>query len=243
MPALALIYALIDTFAWAAADEGDKNTRTRFENWLKDFVYVDNELPCTPTELYAARCGVVHTLTPEADLHKRGDLRQIAYAWGNAKIEMFEATSRLIDKNNFVGLHLNDLLSAVCKGVDRRLHHAQSDERIRKNLDRAAKQHFSHVPPSTLEKIVSHSKSNTASSNRSTGAEPFAQPDPLRHAAKGPPFHSGPLATYRNGPVSSNYKGFPACQATHSPESRQRFVFETLDEERLHRTLLRPVDV
>jgi hypothetical protein len=28
----------------------------------------------------------------------------------------------------------------------------------------------------------------------------------LRHAAKGPPFHSGPLATYRNGPVSSNVR-------------------------------------
>jgi hypothetical protein len=28
----------------------------------------------------------------------------------------------------------------------------------------------------------------------------------LRHAAKGPPFHSGPLATRHNGPVSSNVK-------------------------------------
>ena len=28
----------------------------------------------------------------------------------------------------------------------------------------------------------------------------------MRHAAKGPPFHSGPLATYRNGPVSSNVR-------------------------------------
>jgi hypothetical protein len=28
----------------------------------------------------------------------------------------------------------------------------------------------------------------------------------LRHAAKGPPFHSGPLATYRNGPVSFNVR-------------------------------------
>ena len=26
----------------------------------------------------------------------------------------------------------------------------------------------------------------------------------MRHAAKSPPFHSGLLATYRNGPVSSN---------------------------------------
>ena len=32
----------------------------------------------------------------------------------------------------------------------------------------------------------------------------FAQPDPLRHAAKGPPFRSGLLATRRNAPVISN---------------------------------------
>ena len=28
----------------------------------------------------------------------------------------------------------------------------------------------------------------------------------MRHAAKGPPIQSGPLATYRNGPVSSNVR-------------------------------------
>jgi hypothetical protein len=27
---------------------------------------------------------------------------------------------------------------------------------------------------------------------------------PIAACGKGPPFHSGPLATYRNGPVSSN---------------------------------------
>ena len=40
----------------------------------------------------------------------------------------------------------------------------------------------------------------------------------MRHAAKGPPFHSGPLATYRNGPVSSNVRP-RRCARLHSPLS------------------------
>jgi DNA polymerase-3 subunit epsilon len=37
----------------------------------------------------------------------------------------------------------------------------------------------------------------------------------LRHAAKGPPFHSGPLATYRNGPVSSNVRRLKFIRRDH----------------------------
>jgi hypothetical protein len=39
---------------------------------------------------------------------------------------------------------------------------------------------------------------------RGERGQPFAQSDPLRYAAIGRPFHSGPFAAYCNGPVSSN---------------------------------------
>lgn len=158
MSALVLIYSLMDTFAWAAAGRLETNTRTRFENWLTRFVYPTNPLPCTPTELYAGRCGILHTLTPEADLHKRGTLRQIAYAWGNAKIETFDSTSELIGADKFVGLHLDQLLGAVCEGVSNTFVASATDVQLKKNLDDAASRHFSHIPPSTLGRIESHLK-------------------------------------------------------------------------------------
>lgn len=71
MPALVLIYSLIDSFAWAV-DPKEANTRTRFENWLTKYVYPASPLPCTPTELYAARCAVLHTLTSKGHLHIKG---------------------------------------------------------------------------------------------------------------------------------------------------------------------------
>jgi hypothetical protein len=47
----------------------------------------------------------------------------------------------------------------------------------------------------------------------------------LRHAAKGPPFHSGPLATYRNGPVSSNVRQHTQQPPTRLPENMIRHTF------------------
>ena len=158
MSALVLIYSLIDTFAWAVASRTETNTRTRFEHWLEKFVYPTAPLPCTPGELYAARCGILHTLTPEADLHKRSKLRQIAYAWGNAKIETFDSTSQLIGADKFVGIHIEHLLSAICSGVDNTSIAAGNDAKLKRNLDDAAARHFLHVPPKTLERIASAAK-------------------------------------------------------------------------------------
>jgi hypothetical protein len=46
----------------------------------------------------------------------------------------------------------------------------------------------------------------------------------LRHAAKGPPFHSGPLATYRNGPVSSNVRHHTQHHLWPSAKTQQNLI-------------------
>jgi hypothetical protein len=49
-------------------------------------------------------------------------------------------------------------------------------------------------------------KAKDVCKTENSNANPFAQADPLRHAAKGPQFSSGPLATHCNGPVGSNVR-------------------------------------
>jgi len=162
MPALVLIYSLIDSFAWAV-DPNEPNTRTRFENWLAKYVYPTTPLPCTPIELYAARCAVLHTLTSKAHLHVKGKLREIAYAWGPAKLAtLSEATSLARISDRFVGLHINELLDAVTKGVHETFAIAEIDPVLAASLERSAPLHFDEMKTATLEGLLAQGKETSA---------------------------------------------------------------------------------
>lgn len=154
IPALILVYSLIDTFAWAVAGPREKNGRTRFESWVSQWVCSHDSLPCTPTELYAARCAVLHSLTSKADLNVSGKVRQVVYAWGPAKRSVLEDSIEAIGQSNLVGVHINELLDAVVAGMDRTFTAATTDTRLRNNLDAAATLHFAHMKRDTLEQLM-----------------------------------------------------------------------------------------
>lgn len=154
MPALILIFTLIDSFAWAASDKAEKNCRTRFEAWLSKWVYPHGPLPCTPTELYAARCGVLHTLTSKADLHAMSTVRQIAYAWGPAKASTLQKSIEVISRPELVGVHMNELLDAIKEGIARTVAAAETDQSLLNRLEKAAALHFSELPTKTLEQLM-----------------------------------------------------------------------------------------
>lgn len=153
MPALALIYTLIDAFAWAV-NPSEKNTRTRFENWVTTFVYAHKPLPCTATELYAARCAVLHTLTSKADLHVSGKLRQVAYAWGPANLDTISRVAALGNiSGQVVGLHINELLEGVAFAIHQTLEAANSDAALSANLEQTASLHYMQTPRSVLDAV------------------------------------------------------------------------------------------
>ena len=87
MPALILIYSAIDSAGWIASDDLDEGVGTRFQNWVNKWMLKSGKLKCTAEELYAARCGVLHTLTPNSTLSEKKGVKRIAYAWGKAKHE------------------------------------------------------------------------------------------------------------------------------------------------------------
>ena len=154
MPSLILVYSLIDTFAWAVAGPREKNSRTRFESWVSRWICAFEPLPCTPTELYAARCAVLHSLTSKADLNVSGKIRQVVYAWGPAKLSVLQDSIGVIGQPNLVGVHINELLDAVVVGMDRTFTAATTDARLRRNLDEAASLHFAHMKRDSLDQLM-----------------------------------------------------------------------------------------
>jgi len=160
MPGLILVFTLIDSFAWAASDKADRANRQHFENWLGAWVYPYNQMQCTSTELYAARCAVLHTLTSEATLNVKKGVRQVVYTWGPAKLSILQGTVEAINRPEFVGVHINDLLDAVEAGIVRTIKAADADQNLSDRLTHAASLHYTEMPKDTLENLINLQKEN-----------------------------------------------------------------------------------
>jgi hypothetical protein len=92
--ALALIYSGIDTLGLLGAAAGIADaTRSTFMPWCETYILprvqsVEGD-PLIAVDLYAARCGVLHTSTPASALGRKGDAREIWYQFrGRTGINM-----------------------------------------------------------------------------------------------------------------------------------------------------------
>jgi hypothetical protein len=81
---LTVLYSSIDAFGLLAAPTGVLDaTGDTFTNWCEKYILprlqtVDGT-PITSTDLWAARCGVLHTSTPLSKLERAGKARQFFY--------------------------------------------------------------------------------------------------------------------------------------------------------------------
>jgi hypothetical protein len=76
--ALILLYAGIDIFGALDSDSGQA-TRESFVTWADKYMTPATKLGCGALELFSARCGLLHALTPETRLTKDGKARRFSY--------------------------------------------------------------------------------------------------------------------------------------------------------------------
>jgi len=116
LPALTLVFAGIDIVASLERQSGE-GTKASFRRWVEQYLLPAKPLGCTSLELYAARCGIVHTFTPESDLSRTGRVRKIYYAWGTALASDLHETGSRLGKADVVAVHVGDLHEAFRQGV------------------------------------------------------------------------------------------------------------------------------
>jgi len=81
---LGVIYSGIDTLGLlAAAPEIDDATGETFKGWCKKYLLarlqsIDGK-PLEAVDLWAARCGVLHTSAPVSTLSRKGEAHEIWY--------------------------------------------------------------------------------------------------------------------------------------------------------------------
>ena len=154
-PALVLIYSAIDTTGWLDSTETFA-TRNDFISWVDKYLLKARQLRCTSLDLYAARCGLLHTFTPDSQLSSSGKARVICYAWGTAKAEDMQRTIDLKNKSNeLVAVHLDELYQAWKSGI------VLFGEDIDKDPDRStriltkARKFFAELGVETMSEILS----------------------------------------------------------------------------------------
>lgn len=83
-PTILLIYATIDILASLARPTNRPDTdRQFFKDWVTEYILSDSQLPCNADDIYAARCGLLHTLTAESREARLGYARMINYVGDN----------------------------------------------------------------------------------------------------------------------------------------------------------------
>jgi len=118
MPGLILLYSLVDTMAWLSLPEGVEDVKgTDFIGWVRTYGLEQRVAPCTADELYGARCGLLHSFSPDSRRSRRGEIRPIYYVWGGAGRELLQGE---IDKrgDSGIALHIADLRNGIVTAID-----------------------------------------------------------------------------------------------------------------------------
>ena len=119
-PPLVLLYSAIDMMAWLnIRDVISDTSSSSFVKLVNDFISPTGQLPqCSPDDLYGARCGLLHTRTPESRTARSGQARKLLYAYGSKTARELQG---LIDtcESDEIPVHVDSLVKAVRLGLDR----------------------------------------------------------------------------------------------------------------------------
>jgi hypothetical protein len=155
LPTLTLLYSAIDIAAWLTNDDPSAKVGKRFMAWVDQYLLPSGSFHCNAADLYAARCGIVHTLTPDSDMSVAGKARLVAYTWGNRSaddLQQLVTRSKLGGK--YVVVCIEDLYGGWKAGVQRLVDELDKDPgRAARVYTRAAK-FFDQDSTETLDGLI-----------------------------------------------------------------------------------------
>lgn len=97
LPGLILLYSTMDIVASLDRPESkDDMTREDFISWVDEYMRPSTRLQCSAIDLYAARCGLLHTYAPGSKLSRRGKAKEVYYAWGTGTVANLEEMAKRV---------------------------------------------------------------------------------------------------------------------------------------------------
>ncbi|MCB2228650.1 MAG: hypothetical protein KQH53_18380 [Desulfarculaceae bacterium] len=153
-PSLVLLYSAIDILGWLDSSE-EWASKKSFMAWANKYILIDNSLNCTDIELYGARCGLLHTFSPDSKLSKHGEVRRVAYAFAPAKVEELRRSIEAIEwSDKLVAVHVGDLYERWQIGVERFLEDLNKDQARKSKVYYKVSKFFSVMKPEDVRKLT-----------------------------------------------------------------------------------------
>lgn len=121
---LVLLYSAMDTLAWACVPSGEV-TSAAFMAWANKYFLPGSELPCTAEDLYAARCGLLHSHAAVSKRSAEGKARQIWY-YGKPASEAL-AHAQIGDRADVVAVRYIGLVIAFSEAATRLMSEMEAD--------------------------------------------------------------------------------------------------------------------
>jgi hypothetical protein len=118
LPSMMMIYATIDVLGALARPAGAiESTGDDFRVWVERYLLPGSHLPLTANDLWGARCGLLHTYTPESRDSRRGKARKLLYVAGRLDESARDTTQLVVGE--YVVVVSQDLFDALSKAFQR----------------------------------------------------------------------------------------------------------------------------
>jgi hypothetical protein len=139
LPALVLLYSAIESVGALSNDDPNAKTGEIFQNWVKEYLLPVRMIYPNALDLYAARCGIIHTLTPYSTLSDTGKARKVCYASGVCSAEFLQrAINQSGRQDELVAVHIDDLYRGWKVGTERFVQELRNDPaRLARVLEKA----------------------------------------------------------------------------------------------------------
>ena len=158
LPCLILVYSGIDVAA--SLEAPNEKVGARFENWVERYMLTQGKLNCFARDLYAARCAVVHTFTPDSDLSRKGKAKTIAYAFGSGSLAQLEDASQLAGQDH-VSIHRRDLIDSFRNGFADFIKEVGLDSERWSKVKACAGLWYDTIGPESLEGYIAMKSAGT----------------------------------------------------------------------------------
>lgn len=119
---LILVFTMIDSLASLSRPKEVSEVRGRdFIDWVDKYLLPESDISCSATDLYAARCSLVHSLSTESRLSRKGETKTIMYSWGAASENDLQDIIDDSEKSddNFIAIHADKLIMSLTEALGR----------------------------------------------------------------------------------------------------------------------------
>ena len=122
MPFLMILYTTIDIFGYISGNDFDGFVNKYMSEKLEDVTAVD---------LWGARCGILHSNSPESRHSKKGKARQILYCWGRGDLYL---AKKIIEKSGkedrYVAVKIEELYRSLVYAINKYIKELDSNPKL-----------------------------------------------------------------------------------------------------------------